>query len=81
MPIQVMDDFKDSVTSMVVTDHEIIAGWASFRMFSSSFLKNYANFLLHCRCVDGTVCTYDLRAGQLFREHIDGTHANEAQQH
>jgi hypothetical protein len=26
MPIQVLDDFKDSVTSMVVTDHEIIAG-------------------------------------------------------
>ncbi|CAI5703465.1 unnamed protein product [Peronospora effusa] len=48
MPIQVLDDFRDSVTSMVVTDHEIIAG-----------------------CVDGVVRTYDLRVGQLFREHID----------
>lgn len=48
VPIQVLDDFKDSVTSMVVTDYEIIAG-----------------------CVDGAVRTYDLRAGQLFREHID----------
>ncbi|KAI9921372.1 hypothetical protein PsorP6_002362 [Peronosclerospora sorghi] len=26
MPIQVLDDFRDSVTSVVVTDHEIIAG-------------------------------------------------------
>lgn len=26
MPIQVLDDFKDSVTSLVVSDHEIIAG-------------------------------------------------------
>ncbi|KAJ8525268.1 hypothetical protein ON010_g15847 [Phytophthora cinnamomi] len=48
MPIQVLDDFKDSVMSMVVTEHEIIAG-----------------------CVDGVMRTYDLRAGQLFREHID----------
>ncbi|CEG45285.1 mitogen-activated protein kinase [Plasmopara halstedii] len=47
-PIQVMDDFKDSVTSLVVTDYEIVAG-----------------------CVDGTVRTYDLRAGQLFCDHID----------
>ncbi|KAF4319806.1 hypothetical protein G195_004769 [Phytophthora kernoviae 00238/432] len=47
-PIQVLDDFKDSVTSMVVTDHEIIAG-----------------------CVDGVVRTFDLRAGQISREHID----------
>ncbi|KAF1780120.1 FAD-linked oxidoreductase-like [Phytophthora cactorum] len=53
-PIQVLDDFRDSVTSMVVTDHEIIAGLS-----------------LICRCVDGVVRTYDLRAGQLFREHID----------
>ncbi|TDH65405.1 hypothetical protein CCR75_003609 [Bremia lactucae] len=48
MPIQILDDFRDSVTSMVVTDHEIVAG-----------------------CVDGIVRTYDLRAGQLFREHIN----------
>ncbi|KAG7380398.1 hypothetical protein PHYPSEUDO_007253 [Phytophthora pseudosyringae] len=48
MPIQILDDFTDSVTSMVLTDHEIIAG-----------------------CVDGIVRTYDLRAGQLFCEHID----------
>ncbi|GAB9463835.1 hypothetical protein Gpo141_00001281 [Globisporangium polare] len=48
LPIQVLDDFKDSVTSMVVSDHEIIAG-----------------------CVDGVVRTFDLRAGALFREHID----------
>jgi mitogen-activated protein kinase organizer 1 len=27
MPIQVLDDFKDSVTSLVVSDHEIIAGY------------------------------------------------------
>lgn len=25
-PIQVLDDFKDSVTSLVVSGHEIIAG-------------------------------------------------------
>ncbi|CAI5720063.1 unnamed protein product [Hyaloperonospora brassicae] len=48
VPIQVLDDFRDSVTSMVVAEHEIIAG-----------------------CVDGVVRTYDLRAGQLFCEHID----------
>lgn len=26
LPIQILDDFKDSVTSVTVTDHEIIAG-------------------------------------------------------
>jgi mitogen-activated protein kinase organizer 1 len=28
-PIQVLDEFKDSVTSLVVSDHEIIAGCVS----------------------------------------------------
>ncbi|KAF1330213.1 Mitogen-activated protein kinase organizer, partial [Globisporangium splendens] len=48
LPIQVLDDFKDSVTSMVISDHEIIAG-----------------------CVDGIVRTFDLRAGMVYREHIE----------
>ncbi|KAJ0408528.1 hypothetical protein P43SY_006458 [Pythium insidiosum] len=47
-PIQVLDEFKDSVTSLVVTGHEIIAG-----------------------CVDGTVRTFDLRAGAVYRDHIE----------
>ena len=32
MPIQVLDDFRDSVTSMVVAEHEIIAGYRHFRL-------------------------------------------------
>lgn len=31
-PIQVLKEFKDSVTSIVVSDHEIIAGYNCFSL-------------------------------------------------
>jgi hypothetical protein len=55
----VLDDFKDSVTKIIVTEDQIIAGYGLIEIY-----------VLY-RSVDGVLRTYDLRMGKLIRDKME----------
>lgn len=57
-PIQVLDDFKDSITKVMFTEDKIIAAYVFFKVNS-------------IRSVDGYLRTYDIRMGKLIRDNIE----------
>lgn len=58
-PIQTLDDFGDSVSSLYVAKEEIVTGYVQ-----------KINFAHECRCVDGCVRTYDIRKGKLIVDNL-----------
>lgn len=66
-PIQVMNDAKDSVTSLQLSSSEILTGCVYYRPTPHHFS---VCALILCRSVDGKVRRYDLRFGKLYCDTI-----------
>lgn len=58
--IQTLNDAQDSISAICMDDTSIITGSFPFS-------------LLICRSVDGSIRTYDIRAGQLHQDSIKST--------
>ncbi len=66
--MQVMDEARDSITSVFVTANEIIAGY-----FIWQFHFHYLFIHMHKRSVDGKIRNYDIRVGALRTDTIGRT--------
>ncbi|PNJ13526.1 WDR83 isoform 7, partial [Pongo abelii] len=75
-PVQTLDEARDGVSSVKVSDHEVLAGWAWWRMpVIPSTQEAEAGESLEpgrrrLHSVDGRVRRYDLRMGQLFSDYV-----------
>ena len=63
-PIQVIDDARDSVTSLQVTDYEILTG----SVLQYFFFR--CDDVAWSRSVDSYVRNYDLRMGKLYQDCV-----------